>query len=297
MVTDKTPDLHVIAQSQVFPFETKMVHSREREREREAQSVHNSTAEDPEKVLGVHNRHDARLGGDSPRAGVSDEGDGGEMMVDNITDYALDEYQTHYKDKTISKESIFYYVYGLLHHPGYRKKYANNLSRELPRIPMAPDFWAFSKTGKELADLHLSWETCKRHDLSKPVNNIPDSPRKIRWGRQKKDPAKNITSSQNQHVLIIDDVIVYDNLPVCEYHVNGRTPLVWFVDRYGKTVDKESGIENWPLQNVSGGEIRAIIERLAYVGEESDHLISKLPAEFEPKNWTPKKTGLDAHMK
>lgn len=51
---------------------------------------------------------------------------------------------------------------------------------------MAPDFWAFSKTGKKLADLHLSWETCKRYELGRPVNSIPDSPRKIRWGGRRK---------------------------------------------------------------------------------------------------------------
>ena len=219
------------------------------------------------------------------------------MMVDNITDYALGEYKAQYNDNAIAKEDVFYYVYGLLHHPGYRKKYANNLTRELPHIPMAPDFWAFSKTGKELADLHLSYETCKRYDLGKPVNAIPDSPRRIRWGRQKKDTARNITSGQNQHVLIIDDVPVYEDLPVCEYRVNGRTPLGWFVDRYGHTVDKESGIENYPLQGVSGKEVRAIIERLAYVGAESDRLVSQLPKEFEPKNWSPTKTGLEAYVK
>lgn len=212
------------------------------------------------------------------------------MMVDNITDYALEKYRTRYKDEKLSKEDVFYYVYGLLHNLGYRKKYANNLTRELPHIPMAPDFWAFSKTGKKLADLHLSYETCKRYDLGKPANNIPDSPRKIRWGRQKKDMVKNITSSQNQHVMIIDDVTVYDSLPVCKYRVNGRTPLGWFVDRYGHTMDKESGIENWPLRGVSGKEVRVIIERLAYVGAESDRLVSQLPREFESKDWKPKAT-------
>ena len=215
------------------------------------------------------------------------------MMVDNITNYALEEYRTYYNDKTVSKEDIFYYVYGLLHHPTYRKKYANNLTRELPHIPMAPDFWAFSKLGKKLADLHLSYETCKRYDLGSPKNKISDSPCKIRWGHQKKDLDKNITSSRNQHVLMIDDVVVYDNLPVCEYRVNGRTPLEWFVDRYGHTVDKESGIENYPLENVPGKEVRAIIERLAYVGAESDRLVSQLPEEFEPdKDWKPAKKDI-----
>ena len=285
LVTDKTSDLHVIAQSQVFPFKTHSMHLRERE---QTQYVHNSTIQDPERrIFGVHNQHDARLGSDSSRTGIPDECDE-EMMEDNITNYALDEYRSHYGDNTIYKEDIFYYTYGLLHHPTYRKKYANNLTRELPHIPMATDFWTFSKLGKQLADLHLSYETCKRYDLGKPQNKIPDSPRKIRWGRQKKDVVKGM-SSQNQHVMIIDDVIVYDNLPVCKYHVNGRTPLEWFVDRYVHTIDKDSGIENWPLEDVSGQDVQAIIERLAYVGVESDRLVSQLPEEFEPdKDWKPK---------
>ena len=301
LMTDATPDLHVIAQSQVFPLKTKGTYL-ERERESSgavepAQSVHNSTLQDPRRRVHRNgDRHNTGLGSDPSRTGVSNEGDDGEMMVDNITNYALEEYKSRYNDNAIAKENIFYYVYGLLHHPEYRKKYANNLTRELPHIPMAPDFWAFSKTGKALADLHLSYETCKRYDLGKPTNTIPDSPRKIRWGRQKKDLEKGIASSQNHHVLIIDDVIVYDNLPICKYQVNGRTPLGWFVDRYGYTVNKDSGIENWPLQNVPGKEVRAIIERLTYVGTESDRLVSKLPKEFEPKNWKPKKTGLEKHM-
>lgn len=96
--------------------------------------------------------------------------------------------------------------------------------------------------------------------------------------------------------MIIDDVIVYENLPICEYHVNGRTPLGWFVDRYGRTVDDESGIENYPLQNVPGSRVQVIIERLAHVGAESDHLVSQLPTEFEPENWEPTKQGMDGFL-
>ena len=218
--------------------------------------------------------------------------DGNERQ-ENITNKTLKEYQLHYNTSKIQKLYIFYYAYWLLHHKLYRKTYANNLTHEFPHIPMAPDFWAFSKLGKKLVDLHLSYETCKRYDLGKPLNKIPDSPRKIRWGRQKKDPDKGITSSQNQHVMIIDDVIVYENLPVCEYRVNGRTPLEWFVDRYGHTIDKESGIENWPLEGVSGEDVRAVIERLAHVGAESDRLVSRLPEEFEPgEGWKPSKRGI-----
>ena len=77
---------------------------------------------------------------------------------ENITDWALEHFRKHYNDKKITKWDIFYYVYGVLHHPEYRAKYAENLKRELPRIPLANDFWGFSKAGKELAGLHIDYE-------------------------------------------------------------------------------------------------------------------------------------------
>ena len=100
---------------------------------------------------------------------------------DNITDYALNEYRTHYRDGKISKTDIFYYVYGLLHHPDYRQKYANDLSKGFPHIPMATDFWAFSKAGKALADLHLGY-----FDEGSDDNRHPLGPPKRRFGKPEK---------------------------------------------------------------------------------------------------------------
>ena len=89
----------------------------------------------------------------------------GSNRRENITDWALEQYRTHYKDKTITKWDIFHYVYGLLHHPGYRTKFADNLKRELPRIPFAPDFRAFATAGEKLAKLHLDYEKLEPWDL------------------------------------------------------------------------------------------------------------------------------------
>ena len=240
--------------------------------------------QDTGRVLSIHNRHHAGSRSDSSRAGVPDEGDE-EMMVDNITDFALEEYQNHYNDKKITKEDIFYYTYGLLHHPGYRKKYANNLTRELPHIPMAPDFRAFSKIGKKLADLHLSWETCKRYDLGKPKAEFGKY-EKMDYPRTK----KNGKSVQDKTKLRINGIVIFDNIPETNYKVNGRTPLEWAIDRYKIRVDKESGIVN---DAAVGVDIIPLVERLVYVGVESDRLVSELPEEFEPNNWKPKKTGMD----
>src|SRR5262249_44484517 len=82
----------------------------------------------------------------------------GSHRRENVTDWALYHFREHYDDKKIDKWSIFYYVYGLLHHRGYCEKFADNLKRELPRIPFAPDFRAFATAGERLAKLHLDYE-------------------------------------------------------------------------------------------------------------------------------------------
>jgi predicted helicase len=85
--------------------------------------------------------------------------------IDNVTDWALDQFQTHYeadrskKSRMITKEAIFNYVYGVLHDPIYREKYELNLKREFPRIPFYKDFWQWSEWGKELMDLHIGYES------------------------------------------------------------------------------------------------------------------------------------------
>ena len=206
--------------------------------------------------------------------------------IENITNHTLEEYQNHYNDKKITKEDIFYYTYGILHHPIYRKKYANNLTRELPHIPMAPDFRAFSNIGKQLADLHLSWETCPRYDLGPPKEKFGKY-QKMDFARKK--DSETGRSTNDKTTLRINGVIVFDNIPETNYRINGRTPLEWAIDRYKISIDKDSGIVN----DATNVDIIPLIERLVYVGVQSDKLISNLPKEFEPKSWKPKKSGLD----
>ncbi len=197
---------------------------------------------------------------------------------DNIMSWAVRAFQEHYGDSHIDRVDIFYYVYGLLHHPAYRSKYQQSLTRELPHIPLAPDFPAFSKAGKRLADVHLNYESGPRNDLGEPLKPVPNAPRRIAFGR-KRNPGRG--SRSDYSALFVDDVRIYDNLPPTEYEINGRTPVQWFVDRYKFSTHKESGITNYPLEDVAGNQVREIIERLVYVGVESDRIISQLPKEFE----------------
>ena len=85
--------------------------------------------------------------------------------IDNISDTALRAFRVRYNDNTITKDGIFDYVYGVLHAPSYRKRFVNDLANELPRIPFAPDFHVFAKAGRELAELHLGYETCQEYPL------------------------------------------------------------------------------------------------------------------------------------
>ena len=216
---------------------------------------------------------------------------------ENITDCTLKEYRTHYRDDQISKIDIFYYVYGMLHHPSYRKKYANNLSKELPRIPMAPDFRVLNKAGKALADLHLGFFDENRED-----NRHPLDPPKRRFGKPAKlafdryrDP-KTGRQRTNYTRLKINGILAYDNIPEINYRVNGRTPLEWLADRYRFTTDSDSGITNDPCESLTEKDIISLVERAVHVGVRSDEIIGSLPEEFEPAEWMPKKTGLDAHM-
>ena len=197
---------------------------------------------------------------------------------DNVMSWAVGAFQERYGDPRIDRVDIFYYIYGLLHHPAYRGKYQQSLTRGLPHIPLAPDFWAFSRAGKRLADIHLNYESGPCHDLGEPLKPIPNSPRRIAFGK-KRNTRKG--SRNDYSALLVDDVRIYDNLPPTKYVVNGRTPVQWFVDRYKFSTHKESGITNYPLEGIAGNRVREIVERLAYVGVASDRIISGLPAEFE----------------
>ena len=216
---------------------------------------------------------------------------------DNITDYVLNEYQSHYHDRKIAKVDIFYYVYGLLHHLEYRNKYANSLSKDLPHIPMAPNFWAFRDAGKTLADLHLEFfeedRNDNRHSLGSPRNSF-GKPAKMAFDKYK-DP--NTGRKKTDYTkLKINGILAYDNIPETDYRVNGRTPLEWLADRYRFTTDKDSGITNDPCENLTENDMISLVERAVHVGVRSDEIIGSLPEEFEPAEWAPKKTGLDVHM-
>ena len=170
---------------------------------------------------------------------------------DGITDAGLKHFQDAYPDETISKQDLFYYVYGLLHSEDYRAKYADNLSKELPRIPRvktAADFWAFSRAGRELGDLHVNYETVdpypvtiKQGDLRlADIKNPEAFYRVTKWAFGKAGKEKDKTTVIYNANITMQDV----PLEAYDYVVNGKPALEWVMERQVVKTDKDSGIEN-----------------------------------------------------
>jgi predicted helicase len=170
---------------------------------------------------------------------------------DGITDAGLKHFQDAYPGETINKEDLFYYVYGLLHSEDYRAKYADNLSKELPRIPRvktAADFWAFSRAGRELGDLHVNYETVepypvtiKQGDLRlADIKNPEAFYRVTKWAFGKTGKEKNKTTVIYNANITMQDI----PLEAYDYVVNGKPALEWVMERQVVKTDKDSGIEN-----------------------------------------------------
>ena len=188
-------------------------------------------------------------------------------------------FRDHYRDDTITKDAIFDYVYGVLHAPNYREEFANDLSKMIPRLPFAPDFYAFAEAGNRLASLHLGYEMCERHCLEVTFAHQGEpQPHHFRLTEKTMrfaTPAKT-TLNINEHVRLT-------GIPEMahRYVVNGRTPLEWFIDRYRIKRDKESGILNDPngwFENPR--DLVTAIERIVYVSVESTRIIEGLPSQL-----------------
>ena len=116
---------------------------------------------------------------------------------ENIPDRMLTQFQKTYADETIDREAIFYYVYGVLHSPEYKTRFANNLKKMLPRIPFAQDFWAFSQAGRQLAEWHLHYETVEPLPLGTLQGTRGRQYRILPRGKDAVSPFQDKTDNQN----------------------------------------------------------------------------------------------------
>jgi len=195
---------------------------------------------------------------------------------ENITDWVLEQFQTHYEDPTITKWDIFYYTYAVLHHPHYRTRYAANLKRELPRIPYALEFRPFAKAGKRLADIHVNYEDQAEYPLKHLENrDIP-----IDWRVEK------MRLSKDKIQLKYNDFLTLTGIPpeVFDYRLGNRSALDWVIDQYRIKTDKRSGITNDPNRLDDEEYIVRLIKQVITVSLETVKIVNALPDLGLPKD-------------
>ncbi|WP_219032275.1 DEAD/DEAH box helicase [Helicobacter pylori] len=186
-----------------------------------------------------------------------------------ISGYALNLFRKHHEDNSIAEEEIFYYIYAILHHKGYLEKYKNSLAKEDPRIALSEDFKELSILGKELAKLHLNYENGEMHASVeyKTLMNAEEE------GYYDVETMKKIGDRihYNNHIAIT-------KIPkkAFDYVINGKSAIDWVIERYQKTMDKESLIENNPNDYAGGKYVFELLCRVIKLSEKSVDLIEKI---------------------
>lgn len=189
-----------------------------------------------------------------------------------ISGYALNLFRRHYKDNVIVEEEIFYYIYAIFHHKGYLEKYKNSLTKEAPRVALSEDFKELSILGKELADLHLNYESGEMHESVK--HNLLENAEVEGYYdviKMKKDK-KGDSIIYNHHITIT-------KIPkkAFDYVVNGKSAIDWVIERYSITTDdKGSLIENNPNHYAGGKYVFELLCRVIKLSEKSVDLIEKI---------------------
>ncbi len=188
-----------------------------------------------------------------------------------ISGYALNLFRRHYGDNLIAEEEIFYYIYAILHHKGYLEKYKNSLAKEAPRIALSEDFKELSILGKELAELHLNYESGEMHDSVKYTTLMNAEIEGYYDVVQMKKDKKGDRIQYNHHITITQ-------IPkkAFDYVINGKSAIDWVIERYQKTMDKDSLIENNPNHYAGGKYVFELLCRVIKLSEKSVDLIEKI---------------------
>ena len=194
----------------------------------------------------------------------------GTNRQENITDWALAEFRTHYNDDTLTKWDIFHYNYALLHHPTYREKYEMNLKRDLPHIPFTEDFWGFANAGAQLADLHINYESAPKYD---GLKYIETEGIKVDWRVEKMRLSKDKTQ------LRYNDFLTLDGIPAeaYDYKLGNRSALEWVIDQYRVKVDKRSRIVNDPNREAEPQYIVDLIASIITGSLKTVEIVNGLP--------------------
>ncbi|MDM8559035.1 type ISP restriction/modification enzyme [Candidatus Parabeggiatoa sp. HSG14] len=190
--------------------------------------------------------------------------------TDNITDWGLNQFQTHYQDNTITKENIFHYTYAVLHNPAYRQKYELNLKREFPRLPFYEDFSQWVNWGKQLMDLHLNYEKAKKYKL-KQID--------IETKKQNKPKLK---ADKEAGKIYLDQITTLQGIPpkAWDYKLGNRSALEWILDQYKEKNPRDKSIaEKFNTYRFADYKEHVIdlLKRVCTVSVETMKIIEKMP--------------------
>ena len=235
-----------------------------------------------------------------------DKGENEYRQESGITDFMLERCRVEFGDK-ITKEDVFYFIYGVLHSPDYRKRFEADLKKSLARIPLpktGADFAAFVKAGRKLGDLHCGYESVKPWKdcvvdvvASQESLRASASPRentlyrvtKMRFAKKDKPTDENGNGKldrweiEDRSRIIYNDRVTIRGIPLAayDYQVNGKSAIEWVMDRYQVTTNKDSGIVNDPNKwlEESGDEryIVDFIQKVVTVSMETQKIVATLP--------------------
>lgn len=263
VMTDCVPDLQIQFNSQCFPLKLY---------ESASETESNAPTDQPQGDL--FSQPVAEPAADQPRYTVKD----------GISDAGLAHFQAAYPTETLSKEDLFYYIYGLLHSEDYKTRYADNLTKELPRIPavkQAADFWAFSKAGRELAELHINYETQAPYPVTLDCGS-----RKLAE-LQDKDfyvTKMKFASKGDKSTVVYNHAITIKGIPLAayDYVVNGKPALEWVMERQGVSTHKDSGIVNdandWAIETMKNARYPLeLFQRVITVSLRTMEIVRGLP--------------------
>ena len=209
---------------------------------------------------------------------------------ENFSEEALGAFRLRYGDG-VSGDQIFAYVYGILHSPDYRERYAVDLAKMLPRIPevaSADDFLAFAEAGQALLDLHIGYEEVEPYSLREewalgaPEGDERWRVEKMRWAGSRKEPDRS--------AIVVNEWLTLGGIPEAAhgYVVGPRSALEWLIDRYQVRKHKESGIVNdvndWGLERGQPDYIPQLVKRIVTVSVETMRIVGGLPALAEAED-------------
>ena len=261
-VTDKIPDLEMISKAQCFPL---YIYGEDDQVSPEDSKQADIFADTSVEKLGKTTIQ-------------------GFTRNDGISQSALSHFQISYPNEVIGNEDVFYYVYGLLHSSDYRDRYADNLTKELPRIPCvktATDFWKFSQAGRKLADLHINYESVPCHPVGYEgggllMSGLDDADFRV--------TQMKFASKTDRSRVVYNHKITMTGIPLeaYDYVVNGKPALEWVMERQAVTTHKDSGIVNdanlWATETMGNARYPLeLFQRVITVSLETMKIVRALP--------------------